>query len=458
MQQSKAVAPAHNSSAVPTRAAYYVLTVFTLINLLNYVDRFVLAALTVYFKPELGLNDFELGWIASAFTIFYTVLSPVFGRLGDRRTRHTLVAIGIAMWSAATAIAGIAQNFWQLLTSRSVVGVGEASYATIAPGLLSDFFSKERRGTAMAVFFAALPLGQAAGFLAGGILGAPTSIGWRWTFALVSLPGLLLALAASLMREPQRGIFDEPATEAEKQLSIRGTYLALIRNRPFVYACLGYSALTFALGALAFWAPLLLTEDKGVAKDTANIELGIFVTLGGVVGTLAGGWVGDWLLKYTKQAYFLVCSISIAVAALPTFIALVAFAPRVYLPAIFISVFLMFIGNGPVNAILVNCVSPFLRSTAIALNILAIHILGDALSQPMVGWISTSLETDRHSLLGRAAALVASPLGLNVAQHHISVALLITPLAMLVSASFYFLGMRTLQKGNTDRPSLVSAF
>lgn len=442
MLESTRTASSHNSPAASQRAAYYALAVFTLINLLNYTDRFVLAALTVYIKPDLGLTDFELGWIASAFTISYTVLSPVFGWLGDRRARHTLVAIGIALWSAATAVAGIARNFWQLLTSRTFVGVGEASYATIAPGLLSDFFGKDRRGAAMAVFFVALPMGQAAGFLAGGILGSPSSIGWRWTFALVALPGLLLALAAYLMREPERGAFDEPATEAERRLSIRETYLSLVRNRSFVFACLGYSAVTFALGALAFWAPLLLTEDKGVSKETANIELGIFVTLAGVVGTLAGGWIGDWLLRRSKHAYFLVCSFSIALAIVPTTLALCSFSPQVYLPAIFIAVFLMFLGNGPVNAILVNCVSPYLRSTAIALNILAIHVLGDAISQPMVGWLSDQLRGQKLSWLVSVANALAFPLGLDPSRHHLSVALLVTPVAMLISAGFYFLGMR----------------
>lgn len=442
MPRTPEEALAHDSALKSSRAAYYALSIFTLINLLNYVDRFVLAALTVYFKPDLNLTDLELGWIASAFTVSYTVLSPVFGLLGDRRARRTLVAIGIALWSVATAAAGFAHGFWQLLTSRATVGVGEASYATIAPSMLSDYFSEEKRGTAMAIFFAALPLGQALGFLAGGLLGNPGALGWRWTFAVVSLPGLLLALGAYLIREPRRGALDHASPLPEKHLSISDAYKSLLFNRRFVYACLGYTAATFAVGALAFWAPLLLTEDKGVAKDTANIELGIFVTLAGVAGTLAGGWLGDWLRRRTKHGYFVVCSVGIGVAAIPTLIALPAFSPRVYLPAIFIAVFLMFLGNGPVNAILVNSVSPFVRATAMALSILAIHILGDALSQPLVGWISECLRTHRSAVLDALAKSVAGPLGLDPAINHLSAALLITPVAMLLGSYFYYLGMR----------------
>src|SRR5262245_5159610 len=137
------------STGVSNRYSYYALTILTLLNLLNYLDRFIFAALIPYIKQDTGYTDEHLGYVGSAFTIVYTVCSPLFGYLGDRYRRGRLIALGITIWSLATAAAGIARNYSQLLVSRSMVGVGEANYATIAPGLLSDVLFKARRGLVM---------------------------------------------------------------------------------------------------------------------------------------------------------------------------------------------------------------------------------------------------------------------------------------------------------------------
>src|SRR5499427_10538166 len=157
---SSTQAPA-SEAAEPGRAsyAYFALVVLTLLNLLNYVDRFIFAALIPYLKddPSAHYTDAQLGWIGSAFTYVYTVCSPLFGYLGDRYRRGRLIALGIVIWSLATAAGGAAASFMVLLIARAAVGVGEANYATIAPGLLSDFFVKARRGLVMSIFFAAIP-------------------------------------------------------------------------------------------------------------------------------------------------------------------------------------------------------------------------------------------------------------------------------------------------------------
>src|SRR5215510_11748503 len=211
-------APA-SETVTPARAsyAYYALAVLTILNLLNYIDRYIFGALIPYIKPDTGYSDQQLGVVGSAFTIVYTVCSPLFGYLGDRYRRGRLIAVGIAIWSLATAAGGAAASFAQLLLARSVVGVGEADYATIAPGLLSDFFVKAKRGLVMSVFFATLPDGTAMGYLAGGYFGSPERLGWRHTLYLVGLPGLLTALAAFTIREPKRGAMDEANTSGDEQ-------------------------------------------------------------------------------------------------------------------------------------------------------------------------------------------------------------------------------------------------
>src|SRR5262249_23697578 len=200
---SSTQAPA-SEAATPARAsyAYYALAVLTVLNLLNYIDRYIFGALIPYIKPDTGYSDQQLGVVGSAFTIVYTVCSPLFGYLGDRYRRGRLIAVGIAIWSLATAAGGAAASFAQLLFARSGGCVGDAEYAMIAAGLFSDCLHKAKRGLVRSVFFATMPIGAALGNLTGGHFGAPERLGWRHTLSLVGLPGLLTALAAYAIREP----------------------------------------------------------------------------------------------------------------------------------------------------------------------------------------------------------------------------------------------------------------
>lgn len=428
--------------------AYYALAALTLLNLFNYVDRFIFAALIPYIKQDTGYTDQQLGWIGSAFTIVYTVCSPAFGYLGDRYHRGRLIAAGVVVWSLATAAAGIAGNFLQLLISRSIVGVGEANYATIAPGLLSDFFLKARRGMVMSIFFAAIPVGTAIGYLLGGYLGAPERLGWRHTLYLVGLPGLLTALAAYFVREPKRGamdIDDETSAGLEPQFKTIGWiegYRLLLTNRGYILASLGYAAVTFALGALVFWAPEWLKSDKGLSAEQANLALGVCAVIGGFIGTMLGGVIGDWLRKRVQGAYLWVCAASSALAAVPTLVALVSSNKTVYLVSTFLGITLVFLGNGPVNAVLVNLVPAYVRTTALGLVVVIIHVLGDGISLSLVGTISTWL-AHPQAALPQFIITLGHFFHINPQTQTLSMALLLMPVAMLVSGALYAAGLKT---------------
>ena len=440
-------APA-SEAAEPGRAshAYFALGVLTLLNMLNYLDRFIFAALIPYIKPDTGYTDQQLGIVGSAFTIVYTVCSPLFGYLGDRYHRGRLISVGIAIWSLATAAGGAAKSFMQLLVARSVVGVGEANYATIAPGLLSDFFVKARRGLVMSVFFASLPVGTALGYLAGGYFGAPERLGWRHTLYLVGLPGLLTALAAFTIREPKRGAMDEADTSGasgdEQAIGFVAGYRTLLNNRGYLFASFGYAAITFALGALVFWAPEWLRSDKGLSAEDANLVLGLCAVVGGFIGTMAGGVIADRLAKRVRGAYFWVCAGSSALAAIPTIIALVSSSKPVFLTSIFIGITLVFVGNGPVNAVLVNLVPANLRTTALGFVVVIIHVLGDGISLSLVGSISTWLSQAKESLPAIAVTL-GHIFNIDPQTQTLSMALLLMPIAMLVSGALYAIGLVT---------------
>src|SRR5215471_9300800 len=442
--------PAMARAPKPAAYAYVVLVILSLLNVLNYVDRFIFAALIPYIKQDAGYTDQQLGWVGSAFTIVYTVCSPVFGYLGDRYRRGRLVACGIAIWSLATAAAGVATNFAQLLVSRAAVGTGEANYATIAPGLLADFFAKERRGMVMSLFFTAIPLGTAIGYVLGGYLGSPDRLGWRHTLYLVGIPGLLMALAAYTIREPQRGAMDHAATaaqsyQAEPTLAPPGWvagYRMLFTNRGYLCTCGGYAAITFALGALVFWAPEWLKHDKGMTAEGANVVLGLCAVLGGLIGTLLGGLIADRLQKWLHGASFWVCAASSILAAPCTLLAIVSPHQPVYVLSIFLGITLVFLGNGPVNAVLVNLVPANLRTTALGLVVVIIHVLGDGISLPLVGAISTRLAQAPATLPG-VVITIGRFCNLNPQTQPLSMALLLMPVAMLVSGVLYALGRTT---------------
>ena len=341
-------------------------------------------------KKELHLTDAQLGLVGTGFIVVYFLTSPVFGTLGDRKKRPPLIALGVAIWSIATTLGGFARGFGSLLLTRSFVGVGEAAYGTIAPALLSDHFPLKRRGRVFSIFFAAIPIGSAAGYIVGGLAGA--AFGWRAAFWIAGVPGLVLAALVLIVKDAPRGQNDDAPVHAAHAGSI-AAYGDLLRNRPYLLSVLGYAAYTFALGGLGFWMPAFLSRVRGLPMKEATVTFGIIAVVTGFVGTFAGGWLGDYFLTKTKQSYLWVSGISTLLAAPVAWVALTNPNRDVYLPAIAIAEVLIFMSTGPINSAIVNVVAPTERATAVGLSIFIMHLVGDVPSPPLIGWLS-----DRSSL------------------------------------------------------------
>lgn len=384
----------------PDRRAKYALGILTLINLFNYIDRWVVAAVIEPIKQSLGLSDTQLGIIGTGFIIVYALTSPVFGSLGDRRARPPLIALGVAIWSVATGLAGFARGFWTLFFARSTVGVGEAAYGTIAPAILSDLFPIERRGRVFAVFFSAIPIGSAAGYVLGGW--ADHHFGWRAAFWLAGFPGLLLSLLVLMVKDPPRGQQDAHVARVSGN-----AYRDLLRNRPYVLAVLGYAAYTFALGGLGFWMPAFLERARGMARSDATVTFGAMVMVTGFVGTFLGGWLGDKLLSKTKQSYLWVSGLATLLAAPIALLGLMHREKVVYLAALTVAQVLIFMSTGPINSAIVNVVSPLERATAVGLSVFVMHFLGDIPSPAMIGAISDASSLERGILIVTVAMLVS---------------------------------------------------
>ncbi|MHC1769618.1 MAG: spinster family MFS transporter [Verrucomicrobiia bacterium] len=390
------------STTAVAHGAGFAVFVLTLMNLLNYIDRWIPSVVKDLFKADLQLTDFQTSLPLTGFIFVYMLTSPIFGALADRWPRKVLIAGGVALWSLATASAAFAVGFWTFLLARALVGVGEAAYATLSPALLSDFYPSDRRNRILTIFYVAIPLGSALGFVLGGLLGA--RFGWRAAFLICGLPGVAAAALALAIRDPGRGRFDSDATEKPPRWpeAVR----LLLKNRTYVLAVAGYAAVTFASGALADWFPVFLQRYRGMSVEISGWYVGMSAVIGGLGGTLMGGLMGDVLKRWTRHPYLCLAGSSMALATVFGVLALRLSDPLVVVAMLFIAQFFLWFYNGPINAILANSVSSALRARAFALSIFAIHVLGDAISPSIVGVLSDQI--------GLETAIQLVPLAMGV--------------------------------------------
>lgn len=361
------------------------LLLLTALNLLNYIDRSVLFAVQPLIQTEFHLTDAQIGKLTSAFFIFYMFAAPVMGPLADRYSRKWIIVGGAFFWSAATLLTAVTHDYHTLLVRHILVGVGEASFVTVSPAFVSDLFPEKKRGSVLGVFYLAIPVGTALGYLLGGHLGSVH--GWRMPFYVAGAPGFLLAILLLFIAEPERGRFDTLQENRE-----RGSLSGLARNPGFWTATLGMAAMTFALGGLEVWMPTFLYKVRGYTLERANIVFGLSTAFDGTTASLAGGWLGDKLLLRTKSSYYLVSAVSLLLGIPAMWVALYGTGSSM-LTGIVIAEFLLLLNTSPLNAAVINSVSANIRVTAIAIEVFVIHLLGDAPSPWLIGYVS-----DHYSL------------------------------------------------------------
>ena len=371
--------------------AYAALALLLGINLFNYIDRQVLAAVEPAIRAAFfGAGDLNAmaisGTLGSAFLVTYMLSAPALGWLSDRFSRWLIIGSAVILWSLATAASGLAVSFAMLFATRVLVGIGEGGYGPAAPTVLADLFPLETRGRILAVFCAAIPVGSALGYILGGAVlthftPVPEPERWRWAFLLAAIPGLFLGIYSLFQRDPRAATGARP----ERQRASREDYRTLAQTRSYVLNCAAQTAMTFALGGIGFWAAEYLHSRGQPASATQTF--GALVAGTGLTATLIGGWLGDRLRAKIPGSYFLVSGVGMVLAC-PFFILMLYTPfPRAwwYMGA---AVFLLFLNTGPSNTALVNVALPKVRATAFALNILIIHALGDVLAFPTIGYIA----------------------------------------------------------------------
>jgi len=392
-----------NTSSLDKYGRYALLLLLT-VNLLNYIDRQIIYAVFPLIKDYFGLTDTALGFLGSAFMVSYMLSAPVLGWLGDHMSRVKLASAGLAIWSVATSLAGFATRYLTLLLARASVGVGEASFGTVSPALLTDYFPKESRGRVLSCFYLAIPVGSALGYLLGGILGQ--KFGWHVAFLMVGIPGVFLAIPVWLLREPERGSSEKKGSQAVTPQKGKG-FRSLFLNRSYVINTLAMTAMTFAMGGLAQWVPTFLHRIHEIDLAIANTYFGGITMLAGITGTLVGGWLGDFLQRKTNRGYLLVSGWGFVIGAPLAVYSLITPILNNCLTAVFFAEFFLFLNTGPLNTVIVNVTHPAVRARAFAVNIFIIHALGDAVSPAILGWLS-DLWGLRNSLLITPIAIIAA--------------------------------------------------
>lgn len=362
-----------------------ILALLTGLNFLNYVDRYLVAAVSPKFQEELALSQFQTGLVISAFMVGYFVTSPIFGALGDRPggARRHLMALGVALWSVATVLSGMANGLTSMVLARVAVGVGEASYATIAPTIIDDLAPVGRKNRWLAIFYLATPVGSALGYLLGGFL--EHAYGWRSAFYVAGGPGIALAALVLLVRDPER---HAPVERAEK-----GALRALLGSPMYVACVAGYCAYTFAVGGFAAWAPKFLYQVHRLPLVKADFFFGVVAVLAGIIGTVLGGTVADRGLKGASdeqriRAYLRYSAIVTAIGVPLAAATVIAGSPLLFFVAIFLCETALFASTSPINAVILGSVPAAVRATAMAASIFAIHALGDFISPPLIGWVA----------------------------------------------------------------------
>ncbi|XP_026986551.1 sphingosine-1-phosphate transporter SPNS2 isoform X2 [Sagmatias obliquidens] len=377
--------------------------ILSLGNVLNYLDRYTVAGVLLDIQQHFGVKDRGAGLLQSAFICSFMVAAPIFGYLGDRFNRKVILSCGIFFWSAVTFSSSFIpqQHFWLLVLSRGLVGIGEASYSTIAPTIIGDLFTKNTRTLMLSVFYFAIPLGSGLGYITGSSVKQAAG-DWHWALRVSPILGMITGtLILVLVPATRRGHADQLGGQLKARTSWLRDMKALIRNRSYVFSSLATSAVSFATGALGMWIPLYLHRAQVVQKAAEtcssppcaakdSLIFGAITCFTGFLGVVTGAGATRWCRLRTQRADPLVCAVGMLGSAI--FICLIFVAAKSSIVGAYICIFVgetLLFSNWAITAdILMYVVIPTRRATAVALQSFTSHLLGDAGSPYLIGFIS----------------------------------------------------------------------
>ncbi|MBX7168212.1 MAG: MFS transporter [Pirellulales bacterium] len=430
----------------PRTGTVYALLVLLAINTMNFYDRLVLTPLSEPIRKHWELSDTALGWLGTAFTLIYAVVGLPLGRLADLTNRKRILVVGVFLWSLLTGISGICVQYWQLFLARLGVGVGEATCAPAASSLIGDYFSAAARARAMSVFMMGLPLGNALAVVVGGIIAE--RIDWRAALYVAFIPGVLCALAATWIVEPQRGASESHAVGLRRR---PGSPFLLVLSIPTMWWIIASGALhNFNMYALGAFMHAFLVRVHGLNLEHAGYVMAAVYGLAGIPGLLIGGWLGDHIVRRRVSGRLFVAALALGAATPLVFLALEVPAGGV---AAFVTLMgagcgLMYVYYATVYSTIQDVIEPALRGTAMALYFCAMYVLGASLGPLATGMASdyfaraaaAAKGVSLEGLKGPALEAALAPFkgqGLHQAMY-------IIPVLCLVLAFVLFAGARTV--------------
>jgi MFS family permease len=404
-----------------------VLAILLLAYIFNFIDRQIIGILAVPIKGDLGLTDSQLGLMGGlAFALFYTGLGIPIAWLADRKSRVTIIAVSVAIWSGFTALCGLAQNFWHLFLARMGVGVGEAGGVAPSYSLISDYFPPERRARALAIFSFGIPIGSALGIFFGGWIA--TNVDWRAAFIIVGLAGLpAAALVKFGLKDPVRGGFDAGAAAGDAAPPFATVFKTLAAKPSFWLLSFGAASGSILGYGLIFWLPSFFARSLDLELAQVSWFYGSIVLIGGVFGTWLGGWLGDRVGKRNPGAYALIPAICFLLAA-------PAYAVGLFAPSLTAAWFLFLIPQmlglawlGPIIAAVQHIVPPNMRATASASFLFINNLIGIGFGTWFVGRMSDGMKA-------------------TYGEESLRYSILFTLGFYLLSSLFYFVASRTLKR------------
>jgi MFS family permease len=418
----------------------YALFILFVINLLNFFDRQILGSLGEPVRHEFHLSDTRLGLLGTVFILMYAVVGLPLGQLSDRWFRTRLIALGTAVWSVMTAASGLAQTFTQLFISRLGVGLGEATCAPASQSLIGDLFPPRRRGFAMGVFMLGLPGGIFLSYISAGAIGAV--LGWRATFLLACVPGLVFAILALRIPEPVRGALDAVTPTAPATAGVQSPYVKVLKVPTMWWIILSGIFHNFNMYAInSFQTPFLQRFHEMSLREASNVAA-ISVGAVGAVGLLAGGWLADKWSARRKNGRLLLAACCMAVAAPAIFLALnqPKGATGSFMILMAIGTMTMYVYYATVYTAIQDVIAPELRGTAVAIYFCAMYVLGASLGPVGTGFLSDHFAHQAMVAAGAATMTEAfKAAGLHAAMY-------VVPLLAMVAALVLFAASRTVER------------
>ncbi len=388
---------------------YYVLIMLMLTFMFNITDRLVMSILIEDIKAEFLLSDTQIGLLAgTAFTAFYLLLGIPAGRLADRTNRKNMVAVALSMWSLMAALCGAAIGFWTLLLARLGVGVGEAGGGPPSVSIITDYFAPHELSRAMGIFAVGAVLGPVLGYAAGGLIAE--TYGWRWTFIILGLPGVLLGIILYLtVKEPKRGRYfkpDGPQTGANTQQPFMTTMRSLWKNSVFFRVVLANSFTNIPSFAFAIWLAPTLIRNYDVTQGEVGVYLGAALFVAGVPGMILGGYLADYLAKKNPKWRPWYCCFAMMLTLPFWTFCLLANSLEMTLTLYIIGYVLLVSTQGAAISMVQSSVLPSERGTASSISSLSINLLGYGIGPALIGMMSDNWASDYGSMSLSYAVIV----------------------------------------------------